>query len=259
MMKVVTVATHNERYLDALVRSAEIHNVDLVLLGMGEQWKGWRWRLEKYCEFAKTLDPNELLIFTDAFDSLILRPLDDFEHAFNTFDSKIVIFGLRAQNFVKRLIFRRLWNTHDGLLVMGCFSAMRARDAVWFYRKLAKYMAMQTAGDDQVALKKLSLKYGSKIAIDTGTLCTVEPQHVTNQYIITAPLNGDLYEIVRDVTGLETQKMSMLRYLLHPKNRENMIQLLPEIVFVLVLIFRRTLRRHLMGFQKRITLRPIVK
>ena len=252
-MKVVTVATHYERYLHALVRSAEIHNVDLVLLGMGEQWRGWKWRLEKYCEFARTLDPNELLIFTDAFDSLILRPLDDFEHAFNTFDSKIVVLGVRPQNVVQRYFWRRLWNVHDGLLVMGCFSAMRARDAIWFYRKLATYMEVQKgSGDDQIALKKLSLKYESKITVDTGTLCTVKPKHVTNQYIITAPLNGDLYELVRNVTGLETRRMNMFRYLLHIKNFEYVVQLLPEIVIVLVLIFQRTLKRHLFGFQKRI-------
>ncbi len=46
-LHVVTVLTHADGYFPALCLSARLLNVDLKILGWGEKWGGFRWKLLK--------------------------------------------------------------------------------------------------------------------------------------------------------------------------------------------------------------------
>ena len=89
-MRIVSVATHKERMFDLFKQSAENHDIPLDILGMGQQWKGfgWRWTLiEKHLE---SVDKQELILVTDAFDTVILKNAEEFEKRFKTFNMSIV-------------------------------------------------------------------------------------------------------------------------------------------------------------------------
>jgi hypothetical protein len=81
-MKLVTVATHSERYFPYLKLSAEKYGHELVVLGWGEKWKGFVWRFELMREYLKNLDPNEIVCFIDAFDVVILQDPQTIEAKF---------------------------------------------------------------------------------------------------------------------------------------------------------------------------------
>lgn len=94
-MKIVMLATHSTESLDNMIASLERARIHPVKLGWGEQWKGWKWRLEKYLEYCNLItkeDPEEILVFVDAFDVLCVRKdvNYNFHSAFNSFYSDIV-------------------------------------------------------------------------------------------------------------------------------------------------------------------------
>jgi hypothetical protein len=94
-MKLVTVATHTERYFPYLKASIEKYKYDLIVLGWGEEWRGFVWRFRLLKDYLKTLPEDEIICFIDAYDVLMLKNVDELEQKFNTIingdKTKIVI------------------------------------------------------------------------------------------------------------------------------------------------------------------------
>jgi hypothetical protein len=91
-MRVVTVATHNERMFDAFQSSCKKNNCVLDVLGMGQPWKGFAWRWTLLLEYLNNanIEDYDVILVTDAFDSLILEHADVIENKFKSFNSGIV-------------------------------------------------------------------------------------------------------------------------------------------------------------------------
>jgi hypothetical protein len=71
-MKVITVATHPDRYYESLLDSAKKNNIDITVLGMGEKWQGFGWKFTKMIEFLEKVNMNEIVMFIDAYDVIFL-------------------------------------------------------------------------------------------------------------------------------------------------------------------------------------------
>lgn len=89
-MRIVAVATHKERMFDIFKKSAEKNDIPLDILGMGQKWKGFGWRWTLILKHLETIDHKELILVTDAFDTIILKNAEAFEKTFKTFNSPIV-------------------------------------------------------------------------------------------------------------------------------------------------------------------------
>lgn len=89
-MRIVAVATHKERMFDLFVESAHRHKIRLDILGMGETWRGFGWRWTLILAHLETVDDDELILVTDAFDTLILKDSDAFAAAFRALNAPIV-------------------------------------------------------------------------------------------------------------------------------------------------------------------------
>lgn len=84
-MRLVTVATHSDGYFPFLVKSCERNGAKLDVLGWGQKWQGYAWKLVLMKEFLRGLDDDEVVCFIDAYDVLLLRPLEELEAAFRDF------------------------------------------------------------------------------------------------------------------------------------------------------------------------------
>lgn len=76
-MKVVTLATHDSGYLQALKESCDRYGYDLKVLGWGEKWEGFVMRANLYKEYLKEIPPDEYVVCCDAYDVLALRPAEE--------------------------------------------------------------------------------------------------------------------------------------------------------------------------------------
>jgi hypothetical protein len=81
-MKLVTVATHSERFMPWLLQSCQRFNVDLHILGWDQPWQGFGWKLQLMQNFLQTQHPEEVICFADAYNVVLLRHLEPLETVF---------------------------------------------------------------------------------------------------------------------------------------------------------------------------------
>lgn len=117
-MKLVTVATHSQGYFPFLLESCKRFNVNLEVLGWGQKWEGFQWRILLMKEYVKNLHDDEIVCFIDAYDVLLLRSLEDLEDAFRkicSLTNKKIVVGCEQAisnltSFNANVIFGRCQN-----------------------------------------------------------------------------------------------------------------------------------------------------
>lgn len=74
-IKVITYATHDTPTLQALINSAQANGMDLIVLGIGDVWKGFGSKIIATYEYLKTLESYTHFIFVDGYDTLFVKPI----------------------------------------------------------------------------------------------------------------------------------------------------------------------------------------
>ena len=85
-LHLITVATHEQGYFENLKQTCETHGVDLVVLGWGQPWKGFTYKINLVQDYSKTLSPDDVVMFIDAFDTIVLRPQNEIVEEFLRFE-----------------------------------------------------------------------------------------------------------------------------------------------------------------------------
>ena len=73
--------------------SAIRHDYDLVILGWGVKWEGLSQKLEAAQNYAASIDANDIMLFTDAFDVLYLERPIVVQNEFQKMNADIVFSG----------------------------------------------------------------------------------------------------------------------------------------------------------------------
>lgn len=111
MLYVVTVATHSERYLPVLDKMLEDKGMKLEKLGFGKKYIGHFMKDLEMIEFLKDKKDEDIVIFVDGFDSLILGDKEEIIKKFEKSGKKLLLsvenvrssFLLHSYNFQKVL------------------------------------------------------------------------------------------------------------------------------------------------------------
>ncbi len=93
----VTVASQPHHGLDRLLRSAEHHGLKLQVLGLGQPYLGNGTKILRIAELASTLDPRDWVVYTDAYDSVMLADMGGFRAAIEKLDGDLIFSA--EQNF----------------------------------------------------------------------------------------------------------------------------------------------------------------
>ena len=109
MLYIATVATHSERYLPVLDKMIEDKGIKLEKLGMGKQYTGHFMKDLEMIEFLKDKKEDDIVIFVDGFDSLILGNKEEIFEKFKETGKKMILsvenirssFLLHSYNFEK--------------------------------------------------------------------------------------------------------------------------------------------------------------
>ena len=81
-MKFVTVATSENAGLRLLLKSCEHFSIDMEILGFGKPYFGNGSKIELVTKFLRKLPGDEIVLFTDAYDSFFVREISDLEQDF---------------------------------------------------------------------------------------------------------------------------------------------------------------------------------
>ena len=173
-MKLVTVATHIDGYMPWLKKSCERYNTTLYTLGMGEKWQGYNWKFLKMKEFLRSVDPNEVVCFIDAYDVILLRDPSTFEADFLSFckrTGKKVIVGCDKPKpmYMKILAYVTFGKCEDQMVNSGTYIG-KASDLLYMIDEMQSLANNDPTVDDQVLLKDWCSMNSRFIHIDCDNL-----------------------------------------------------------------------------------------
>lgn len=75
MLYVVTTATDNRYYLPYLQKTCFDNGLELKILGYGEKWTGYIFKLEKMIDFLRSVNLDDIVCFVDGYDVICTRDL----------------------------------------------------------------------------------------------------------------------------------------------------------------------------------------
>lgn len=104
-MKVVTYATNEEQYLDALRDSCKKFNYDLTVLGLGQKWNGFGDKILAIHKYLEDIEGNDFYIITDAYDIIFTKNSENFLKDFhNNFSENDIVFNSEVlpNSYIKR-------------------------------------------------------------------------------------------------------------------------------------------------------------
>ncbi len=155
-MILLTYATHNTGYFNALKESSERNNYKLVVIGYNEKWEGFTKRLEKILNYLKTnVDKDEIVCFVDAFDTIMLKDSKELEKRFKSMNTDKVVYSATMDNFMRSIVFgknndkdsNKQFNRLNGAPYIGyCYKIVE------LFSNLCKSFECKLNRDDQVLL-----------------------------------------------------------------------------------------------------------
>lgn len=152
-LKVITVATHDNTGLQMLRKSLDLAGMDYAVLGMGEPWRGFGTKIILTREYLRTLEGYTHFIFVDAYDTLFLKPITDYEGGIIFSAEKNCWPDYNAPYPVSTKVFRYLNS--------GCYVA-----PIEEYLALTDQFPVDYADDDQRYFTNIYLKT-DRIKLDT--------------------------------------------------------------------------------------------
>ena len=198
-MRLVTVATHSAGYFDFLQQSCTRNNIKLDVLGFGEKWQGFGWRMNMVQDYINSIqDDNEVICFIDAYDVIVLRPLDEMEALFRLFSkttgTDIIIGHEKHVSIFIHILGKIIFGDCDGVAInAGTYIGFKG--AIKKMLDTAKSYDSSLDSDDQVLITKYATNNINSIYIDTGSIffLTIANQ-LSNFDIDTVVINnGELF------------------------------------------------------------------
>lgn len=169
-MKFVTVATKSEWYFEYLLQSAQRHKIPLEILGWGDHFQGWMWRLNIIRQYFAKQDPNEIVCFCDAYDVIFLQDASIIEQRFKDMGKRIVVAEDINVDFYSEYVARKLiFGTCKNTRVNAGTYIGYAGDIAWMLQTMCDdhNCDFDKSLDDQKMLTALCQKRPDRIHIDT--------------------------------------------------------------------------------------------
>ena len=270
----VTVATHSQGYFPILKESCKRQNAELIVLGYNEKWKGFAWRFELVRNFLKTLNGNDIVVFIDAFDVILLNNLSIIKERFIEKNTPILFSkdgdpGDPIFKYLARRVFPQCNNIN---INAGCYMGY-VNGLIMMFDRIYSINGSKINDDDDDQRLFISLckddffKKNIKIDTEQNIFLNILPKHLlTTEILFTskdgkilnkdgnepcvihAPGNGDLNEIAF-MYGYELAEIQKFNFIQGAKDRavlytryfhlELMIVTIVILFIISIFIFKR--------------------
>jgi hypothetical protein len=206
-MILLLVATHMDGYLNIYLNKCKEEGLNYKILGWNEKWKGFSWKFNLVYEYLQDLDDNEIVIFTDAHDVILIKNIEEIYKKFLNFQTPI-LFSIEKEpdfflhNIGYKKMFPKVWDkfyVNSGMYI-GYVWALKEL----FFRLKTQY-DLQNEDDDQQKLAKFLndnrkllsnyCKFDENSEIFLNLFRQVKPEDV-NSCFVHGPGNTNLSNII---------------------------------------------------------------
>jgi hypothetical protein len=125
-MKLITYATHESGYLQALKESSSNNGFELIILGFNTEWKGLN---QKFNDIQTYLsghsNQNEIVCFVDGFDCIVLGSSDEMLEKYKSRNTDKVLFAADTDSYISTNVYGPINKRDEGQLYnrlnTGCY------------------------------------------------------------------------------------------------------------------------------------------
>jgi hypothetical protein len=235
MLYIVTYATHSERYLPVLKESCP----DLVVLGMGDKWYGWKQRIDAYVNFCKQ-HPKDIICIVDGFDTVVLSSKEEILRKYESFESPLVISkDVNNKNIFKKYLKDKIFGKcKDKRLNVGLMIGISS--AIIDFWKDFQGGDDQFYATQQCKKKNITIDTHNKLLYNYSSLDTVFIKDnrivVNHQYpcIVGAPGLNNINHILKKLQYKNLPNELDINYSFFIKTHFTLF--IPEILFVIVTV-----------------------
>ena len=155
-LHIVTYATHKTGRFEELINNK--YNLNITVLGFGTKWKGYNDKIIGLQKFCKKINKKDIIVFIDAFDTIINKNPKNLLKEFKKFNTNILVSKHPSSNdYITIKIFGNFEVIANAGMYMGYVEDLEL---------LCKEILDRNINDDQIALnqciynpkKKLNIK-----------------------------------------------------------------------------------------------------
>ena len=174
---VVTVANKISGYIKILKKSCKKNNTKLDILGFGDEWKGFVYRIKLIKDYLQHLKKNDIVVISDGFDVVMISDIDELYQKYKKFNKDIVI-GIDNTTGFKRNLMKRIFKEYNGYLLCAGLIIGKVESLQKMYNLLEEKYDLSKYKDDQrlitlflnknpkFANKYIAIDYKSKLFLN---------------------------------------------------------------------------------------------
>ena len=88
---VISLATDYTDAVDNFKKSCSKNNLNCKIIGLNQEFKGWKWRMKMYLEAIKYYNDDDIIIFSDCYDVIVQEDKETIIKKFKKLNKKIII------------------------------------------------------------------------------------------------------------------------------------------------------------------------
>jgi hypothetical protein len=188
-LHVCTLATKPKEGLDRLLESCHFHNILLTVMGMGKPFRGCGDKLLYSQELLNTLPDDDILLYIDAYDILIVQPTEKILNAFLQMKANIVVSAERFCHPDKELASQFQAETSFKYICAGAFIGYVKSLKTLFNN----FSPIDPEADDQRIFTRYYLQHPGEILIDTQCRLFLPAFGLTNKELLIDMEHGPIY------------------------------------------------------------------
>ena len=87
---VISLATEYTNAVDNFKNSCSKNNLNCKIIGLKQEFKGWRWRMKMYLEAIKYYNDDDIIIFSDCYDVIVQENKETIIKKFKKLNKKVM-------------------------------------------------------------------------------------------------------------------------------------------------------------------------
>lgn len=167
-MKFITIETDTHNNLERkLLRSTEINNIDIEVIGKGIDWNGFVTKFKIIIDYLSTIE-DELVCLTDSRDVLYMSDSETISNTFlSNFDKDSIVFNGETNCFPEPSFAELHPNQHKKYKYLNSGCVIGSKETLLKVCKEAiKLYNEDKINDDQYLLQKIFLSKKYNVTID---------------------------------------------------------------------------------------------
>lgn len=170
MLKIATVATHNDGYLPALKRICEKNKCHLNVIGFGQKWGGWDWRTNKIINYLQKCSMSDIVMLIDGFDVLVLSTPEEIIEKFKKMSCNVLFScshisrgqpnndSFTYKNIAFPSVKKYFRSDKDFILNAGTIMGY-SKHLLQLYLQIQRQQKISGINDDQILLNSMNLSF----------------------------------------------------------------------------------------------------